>query len=765
MEAATGSERRGYGTFGGVFVPTLLTILGVIMYLRTGWVVGNAGILGGLAIIVAAFVISGFTGLALASIVTNIRIGAGGAYSIISKSLGLEVGGAIGLPLFLSQTLAVTLYVFGFRAGWLDIFPDHPAIVVDLAIFAAVFGIAYTSAAFAFRVQYVILGIVAISLIAIAVAAFTGSMTERPQLFGDYPGAPEDGFPGTSVVAVFAVFFPAATGILAGANISGELRDPRRSIPVGTMSAIAISFVVYVLLAIWISASATTKELVSDYTIMVEKSAFGPAVLAGLLAATFSSALASTVGAPRILQAIAQHGGIPRGEVFARTTLKGEPRNAMYLTGVLVLAALMLRDLNAVAPLITLFFLITYLMINVVVLIEQRLGLVSFRPVFKIPTAVPLIGAIGCLGAMFAINPGLGVLAIFAVLGFYAFLVRRQLEAPFGDVRSGLFVAMAEWAAKHVQTMEGGDERAWKPNLLVPVSAATELRGDFRLLHGISAPQGSIKAIGLAGGAGDESQLSERLSELSHEFREEGVFGSWTVVEADGLGPGLVASMQALRGAFFRPNTVFLNLVADESGREEATGSAAEIAEQAEEEAAERGERLGGEALKRRREGAVRDTLAKAYENGLGALLYVPHPRAGLGRRKVVTVLMDERSPDWILGADLGDLDLAVLVAYKLARNWGGDLNLACVVADSDQTEPARTYLNQLSRIARLPANTKVIVEEGSFADAAERLPRSDMTVLALPEEVDFSEISEIVEVARSSCMFCRDSGDENALA
>ncbi|MGI8726240.1 MAG: hypothetical protein ACR2K6_00975, partial [Solirubrobacterales bacterium] len=94
-----------------------------------------------------------------------------------------------------------------------------------------------------------------------------------------------------------------------------------------------------------------------------------------------------------------------------------------------------------------------------------------------------------------------------------------------------------------------------------------------------------------------------------------------------------------------------------------------------------------------------------------------------------------------------------------------GELNLACVVADSDQTEPARTYLSQLSRIARLPADTKVIVEQGSFADAAERLPRSDMTVLALPEEVDFSEISEIVELARASCMFCRDSGDENALA
>ena len=115
---------KKFGTFGGVFTPTLLTILGVIMYLRLGWVVGNAGLLGAWLIIIISFLITLTTALSMSSITTNIRIGAGGAYAIISQSLGLEVGGSLGIPRYVSQGLAVTMYIFGFREGWLSIFPD-----------------------------------------------------------------------------------------------------------------------------------------------------------------------------------------------------------------------------------------------------------------------------------------------------------------------------------------------------------------------------------------------------------------------------------------------------------------------------------------------------------------------------------------------------------------------------------------------------------------------------------------------------------------
>lgn len=139
-----------YGTFSGVFVPTLLTILGVILFLRQGWVVGNAGLLGGWLITSIAFVIVTFTALSMSCITTNIRIKAGGAYSIISQSLGLEVGGSVGIPLYLSQSFAITMYIFGFREGWLYIFPNHIPILVDISAFAVLILIAFLSARLAF---------------------------------------------------------------------------------------------------------------------------------------------------------------------------------------------------------------------------------------------------------------------------------------------------------------------------------------------------------------------------------------------------------------------------------------------------------------------------------------------------------------------------------------------------------------------------------------------------------------------------------------
>lgn len=294
-----------FGTFTGVFTPTLLTILGVIMYLRLGWVVGNAGFPGGWLIILIACTITTCTGLAMSPATTNIRIGAGGAFSIISQSLGLEAGGSVGITHYLSQSLAVAMYIFGFREGWMWIFPHHNALAVDMITFLALFALAYV-----------------------------------------------------------AVFFPAVTGIVAGANMSGDLKDPRRSIPIGTMTAIAVSSFVYLVLAYWLARTATPQELVSNYTIMIDRAAWRPVVLAGLLGATFSSGLASLAGAPRILFAWGDHRILPQGAWFAQQSAKGEPRNATWIAGGIILLALLIRDLNAIAPLISLFFLIPYGMIE-----------------------------------------------------------------------------------------------------------------------------------------------------------------------------------------------------------------------------------------------------------------------------------------------------------------------------------------------------------------------------------------------------------------
>jgi solute carrier family 12 sodium/potassium/chloride transporter 2 len=728
---ASAPGRKKFGTFGGVFTPTLLTILGVIMYLREGWVIGNAGILGGVAIILLAFAITTFTGLSMSSITTNIRIGAGGAYAIISQSLGLEVGGSLGIPRYVSQALAITMYIFGFREGWLWVFPSHPPFLVDVVVFLLLYGIAYKSADLAIRVQYVIMAIIGASLVSIAVAAFNGSMQYELTdvgLWGSFAGSPENDFSGTDFWTVFAVFFPAATGIMAGANMSGDLKNPRRSIPIGTMAAIGLSLVIYVLLAYWLARSATPQELVGNYYVMIDKAYWGPVVIAGLFGATFSSALASLVGSARILQAMGNHRIVPKGAWLGERTAAGEPRNAMLVTGAVVFATLLLRDLNAIAPLITMFFLITYAMLNVVVLIEQSLGLVSFRPLLRVSRMIPLLGLVGSVFAMFIINPTISLVSVAVVVVFYGVLTRRHLNAPFEDVRSGLFVAFSEWAAKRVADMPAMQERAWKPNLLVPVEDPHELRGTFLIIEDIAYPKGSVKLLGLhADGVWEDWR--DRLPQLTHAFRQRGVFATSTVIENGAFDTGVIAGMQVLQGAFFRPNIVFLTLP-DSEGRE----------------------------------AAYRKVLQEAAGQQLGILIYAPHPVAGLGQRQTLNVWIRDRSPDWHLSWDIGNLDLSILIAYKLKRNWKADLRLITVVAEEAEVENARLFMSRLMDLARLP-DTEVVVAQGDFDAYVPGAPQADLNLFGLVPDPDFDFLRRMVHTTNATCLFVRDSGHESALA
>jgi hypothetical protein len=527
---------------------------------------------------------------------------------------------------------------------------------------------------------------------------------------------------------VFAVFFPAATGIMAGANMSGELEEPRSSIPVGTLGAIAVSFVVYVALAFWLARSASPKELVSNYTIMIARAYWGPAVMAGLLGATFSSVLASTVGAPRILQALGNHNVLPGGEWVSARTDRGEPRNAILVTGGIVLATLMLRDLNAIAPLITMFFLITYTMINFVVFTEQTLGLVSFRPLLQIPRVVSFAGVVGCLFAMFIVNPTFSLVALTIVVGVYALLLRRSLEADLSDVRSGLLVSLAEWAAKQVSELSTRQERAWKPNLLVPVVNTEKLRGTFSLLRDIAAPKGSVKLLGLAS-EHTSNRLGDQIENLTGAFRKRGVFASSTIVKGDDFADSLVVGVQALGGAFFRPNILFLPLPDTEQ-----------------------------------RERDYLAVLRELSEDQMGKVLYARHPDAGFGQREQINVWISDRSPDWEISMDIGNLDLPILLAYKLRRNWDAHMRLLTVVEDPSERDAARRFLKTVTDLARMP-DTEVMVKAGAFEEHVSKAPQADLSIFGLARNPDFGFMRQMRDTTHSSCLVIRDSGQESALA
>ncbi len=722
---------KKFGTFGGVFTPTLLTILGVIMYLRLGWVVGNAGLLGAWLIILISYGITLCTALSMSSIVTNIKIGAGGAYAIISQSLGLEVGGSLGIPRYISQGLAVTMYIFGFREGWLSIFPEHNAFMVDIGVFIILYAIAYKSADLAIKTQFLIMGIIFASLISIVFASYFGSMqisSEEAIRWGTFRGSPENNFGGADFWTVFAVFFPAATGIMAGANMSGELEDPRKSIPTGTLWAIGISLIIYMVLAYWIGRSATETELVSNYNIIIERSFWSPIVVAGILGATFSSALASIIGSSRILFAMGQHRVLPKGEWLAFQDSLGQPRNAMIVTGVMIFLTMLLRDLNAIAPLVTMFFLITYAMLNVVVIIEQKLGLISFRPQFKVHWVIPWIGLTSSLFAMFIINPVISLVSWALVFVVYSVLSRSDLETPFEDVRSGLFSSFAEWAAKHTAGQNTKQERSWKPNLLVPTTDSATVYGSYALIKDIAYPKGSAALMGVT--SEKESEVLEKaLYPITEAFQKDNVFSSWAIMRTEKFAEGVNFGNQALNGAFFKPNIIFLNALE----KEESLVDYPAIVEEA--------KRLN-----------------------LGILLYVPHPRANLGQQQRVNIWIKPKTPNWKIDDGIGNIDLSMLIAYKLKQNWNASVKLLTVVQDKDQVKKAKRFLKNLIEQARLPMYETAVVH-GNFMEEIAIAAHADLNIMGVSDNFTLAETKNIMEKSKTSCLFVLDSGNENVLA
>ena len=725
-----------FGTFQGVFTPTLLTILGVIMYLRAPWVVGNAGVVGAIGIITLATMITLFTALSMSSIVTNIRIKAGGAFSIISQSLGLEAGGAIGIPLYIAQAFAVAMYVFGFREGWLWMFPEHSHILVDLGTFAIIFIIANISTEFAFKIQYVVLAIIGLSLVSIAMGFINNPLNTDVRLFGHFEGSVENNFSGTSFWIVFAVYFPAVTGIMAGANMSGDLDDPRVSIPKGTLAAIGLSYFLYIALAIAVAFLATPKELLENYNILIDKAFFAPLVLAGLLGATFSSALSSLVGAPRILFALGENNILFYNKKLAQVDKKGEPKFAFYFTSFIVLLTLLFRDLNAIAPLLTMFFLITYAMINVVVLIEQGLGQISFRPTLKVPIIVPLLGAIGCFFVMFIINAIVGFISIGLVVGVYIYLTKRMhLETSEGDTRSGMFNSLAEWSAKVINRLPEASERSWQPNILVPAREVHDVIRSYKTIYNLARPKGAVKILGFITEASEGKKMAKRLPELSQYFREQNISASTALVQSNDYVTSLLTAMQSLKASFFTPNTLFISLTDDESLDQEVT-----------------------------------ILLTKAREYGFGAYLFVPFRKIGLGLEKTINLWLDIRKVDREIQFKVDDINISLLTAYLLQRNWRGKLNIIAITKAAKDMEKemsaAKVYMTKLMRLARMPKSTRLYYVSGSFIQAVDEMPRADLNILPFqPNDIDLTRVRKQSNIFETSLLYTLDGGGENALA
>ena len=702
---------RRFSTFEGVFTPCLLSILGVIMYLRLGWVVGTVGLAGTILIIVLSNLITFSTALSMSSVVTNIRIGAGGAYSIISKSLGIEAGGAIGIPLYISQAISVAFYIAGFAECWKFLFPEHSPLLVSLILWVVLLIVTYTSAKFAFQLQYFIMAVIVLSIIAI----FIGNDGYSPMTVD-----PWDNFSGVNFWQAFAIFFPAVTGILAGASMSGELENPRTGIPRGTLSAIGVSFVIYIVLAVWFATHVSAEELISNNTIAIELGRWSWVVILGILGATLSSALSMLIGAPRVLLALGKHGVVPAANSFKFVNAKGEPTTAILFTALISLITILLGSLDQIASLLTMFFMITYGMINLTVLIEQSIGIISFRPTFRVSRWVSFLGAFGCAAVMFVLDIRFSIIATIVIVLTYWILLRRGESRYAPDVRSGTLIYLAEVLAKAAARLPYYP-KIWKPNLLIPVNDLNEFSDALPLIKNIVEPAGRVMAFSVISPMKSIEKQRQLLKESVDSIKEDNIFVETTVMQSADYLTGCKGVMQVINGMFFPPNTLF-HFIDDDDRKDEQT----------------------------------RQIINGASEDGLGVILLDYNHRVGFAKEEIINLWIRQQSPN---------IDLSVLVTLQLQKNWRGKVRIVQVVYNEEERADALIYLNRMKEIMRMPLDVEIEVIVGRFEDALRQAPAADINIFGMQQVQDIAMVRRIADLCKTSVLFLRDSKHESALA
>jgi amino acid transporter len=453
------AKAKKFGTFGGVFTPSILTILGVIMYLRFPAIIGQAGLINTIGIIVIAHIISITTSLSVASLSTDKPVQNGGTYFMISRSLGLPIGGTLGFALFVGLSFSVSLYLIGFAESFLQYWNLDNSIntirITGSIVLLAVTTITFISTSLAIKSQYFIMVAIGLSLLSI----FFGRHDFAPTEINFAPLATTAPF-----MVLFGIFFPAVTGFEAGVSMSGDLQNPKKSLPLGAVMAVGVGFIVYIGLAFFYAFTVDANVLANDPQILFKISLVPALVIAGIWGATLSSALGSILGAPRILQAIAMDKIAPK--IFAKGTGKSnEPRNALLLAFVIAEAGILIGELDVIARIVSMFFITTYAFLNLASAIESWSSS-DFRPAFKIPKFVSILGTLSAFIVMILLD-FLALAGATIVLGLLYFLLqRKELILESGDAWSSFWTNLAKRALLKLN-IQKANKRNWRPNIIL----------------------------------------------------------------------------------------------------------------------------------------------------------------------------------------------------------------------------------------------------------------------------------------------------------
>ncbi|MCR9131114.1 MAG: Na-K-Cl cotransporter [bacterium] len=696
------AKEGGLGTFGGVFTPSILTILGVIMYLRFGWVVANVGLIGTLLIVTLSTSITFLTGLSIASIATDQRVRIGGAYYMISRSLGIESGGAIGIPLYFAQALSVALYTVGFAESLGRVFPGVSEKMIGIVTTVLVSILALASAKAAIRAQYVIMIGIALSLISLvfgspletATDSFLGIQTDNPENFW----------------VVFAVFFPAVTGIMAGVNMSGDLQSPNKSIPIGTFAAIGTGYVIYMVLPFILAMRADTDSLLNDPLVMRDISFWGDAILVGVWGATLSSAVGSILGAPRVLQALAKDQILPS---FLNWLGKGSgeddtPRLGTVFTMVIALIAVWFGDLNLIAPVLTMFFLTTYGVLNVAAGIERFLGSPSFRPTFRVHWILSLLGALGCIAVMFLINAVATIIAFIFVGLIFFWLKRREMQSAWGDIGRGIWMAVIR--AGLMRLSEDQEPKNWRPNPLVLAGSPTKRWHLIDFANTITHNRGLLSVASLIPeGTMSMDQKQSMTANIREFLSKRGIQGLVKVIAANDRFQGVTNLVQSFGLGSLEPNTIILGDSEDPKFR-----------------------------------GDFCQMISKFHEFQRNVLIVhkVDEGKAFRNRKRI----------DVWWGGLKGNGGLMMILAYLMnsSLDWrNAEVHIKMMVQDEDAVDPTRENILALLEEIRIRAVVDIIPAKGrSFDEVLQKNSKNaDLIFLGLAEpDEHFEEYYEKVQ-------------------
>ncbi|XP_017555925.1 solute carrier family 12 member 9 [Pygocentrus nattereri] len=512
-DSSSKANPRTLNTFFGVIVPTILSMFSIIIFLRTGFVIGHAGLLYGLLMLGVAYFIISLTILSICAISTNGAVQGGGAYFMISRSLGPEFGGSIGLMFFLAKVCACGVYVLGLVEAILNIFGQDAAVGMAQGIRVLPqgywFSVLYSSVLLLLCLVVCLVGahIYAkasfITLIVVTVAVLSiliSPLIVGPRHFnlthmldhnhtiihGVYTGFNSSTLannlgPGYSLdystnkmmsfSAVFAVLFTSCTGIMAGANMSGELKNPSVAIPKGTIIAVLYAFVVYVLLFLLLSSTCDRLFLINDYAVFQRINIWPPFVIVGVYCASLSAAMCSLIGASRILHALAvdQLFGLPLAPA-AITSSSGNPWVSVLYTWVLVQCTLFAGQLNVIAELVTVFYLLAYAAVDLACLALEWASAPNFRPTFQLFSwHTCLLGMLSCLVMMFVINAVYSSASIVMLLLLLLFLHYRSPTSSWGYISQALIFHQVR---KYLLMLDSRKDHVkfWRPQVLLMVS-------------------------------------------------------------------------------------------------------------------------------------------------------------------------------------------------------------------------------------------------------------------------------------------------------